>query len=823
MPRDLPTGTVTFLFTDIEGSTKLLGELGAEEYARALAEHRRILREAFDRHDGVEIDTQGDAFFVAFPTAPGALDAAKEAQQGLSGGRIRVRIGIHTGTPLVAEGNYVGMDVHRAARIAACGHGGQVLVSSSTASLVQNAELRELGEHRLKDLSAPERLYQVGDHEFPRLKSLHQTNLPVPATPFLGRQTELSEVVGLLGREEVRLVTLTGPGGTGKTRLALQAAGESADAYPDGVWWVPLAPLRDPQLVSSTIARTLGGSVGATEVIADKRTLVLLDNFEHVIDAAPDIGDVLAECPNVNVLVTSRAPLRVSGEWDYAVEPLYEREAVDLFVQRARAVRRDFEGNGVVGEICRRLDHLPLAIELAAARVKLLPPSELLQRLDRRLPLLKAGTRDAPERQRTLRATIEWSSDLLGAEERQLFARLAVFVGGFTLASAEAVCDADLDRLEALIEHNLVRRWQSGRFGMLETIREFAEELAEDSDDPEMVRRRHAAHFLEIAESANLALESLGRGPQRPDVVIPEQHNIRAAIDWATRADVEMGLRLVLALENFWVTNDPTEGARRFEALLPRAGHVDLVLRARALRDYAGAIDMAGDHEGSRVFYEQSRDLFREAGDESGVATGIFRIGIVAHHRGDLDEARKLYEESLAIFRRIGDRIGELQVVGSLGNLAYDRGDRVLGRTLVQRAIDMAEEAEWEWWAVGNSAVLAHETLEEGNVEEGERRARETLDRAFRIRDRRSTVNGLGMLAWAAAARGDTARAGTLWAAVEAEAARAPISRWDIWQPIFAPHVAGLPRPDSVLSLDEAVAYALSTEPAKGGERPGET
>jgi len=272
--RELPSGTVTFLFTDVEGSTRLLHELGAEGYADALAAHRRILRAAFAGYGGAEVDTQGDAFFVAFPTAPGALQAAAEATEGLASGPIRVRMGIHTGTPHLGDEGYVGVDVHRAARIAACGHGGQVLVSASTAALTGTEGLRELGEHRLKDLSAPERLYQFGDAEFPPLKSLYRTNLPIPATPFLGRDEELAEVASLLARDDVRLLTLTGPGGTGKTRLALQAAALSADAYPQGVYWVPLAPLRDPALVLEEAAQVLGVKDGLAGHIADKELLL---------------------------------------------------------------------------------------------------------------------------------------------------------------------------------------------------------------------------------------------------------------------------------------------------------------------------------------------------------------------------------------------------------------------------------------------------------------------------------------------------------------------------------------------------------------------
>ena len=343
MTRELPSGTITFVFTDIEGSTRLLEQLGADAYADALAAHRRVLREAFVRHDGVEVDTQGDSFFVAFSTAPAAIAAAGEAQQVLEPGPIQVRIGIHTGTPRVTEEGYVGQDVHRAARIAAAGHGGQVLVSSSTASLIDSAGLRDLGEHRLKDLAAPERIYQLGDEAFPPLKSLQQTNLPIPATPFLGRQRELDEVTALLGSEDARLLTLTGPAGAGKTRLALQAAAEASDHYPDGVFWAPLSALRDPKLVVEVAAQALKARNGLAERIADRRLLLVLDNFEHLIDAADDLARLLATCPKLRLLVTSRELLRLPGEQAYPVPPLEPKDATELFTARARAADPRFE------------------------------------------------------------------------------------------------------------------------------------------------------------------------------------------------------------------------------------------------------------------------------------------------------------------------------------------------------------------------------------------------------------------------------------------------------------------------------------------------
>src|SRR6266536_5057065 len=491
--RELPRGTVTFLFTDIEGSTRLLRELGAEDYANSLAEHRRVLREAFEHHAGVEVDTQGDAFFVAFSTAPGALDAARAAQAELE---LPVRMGLHTGTPLLTEEGYVGADVHRAARIAAAGHGGQVLVSASTASLLEpsNTVLLDLGEHRLKDLSAPERIYQLGGGEFSPLKSLYRTNLPIPATPFLGREQELRDVLGLLSEEDVRLLTLTGPGGMGKTRLGLQVAAEAAERFPEGVFWVPLAPLRDPELVLEAAGQALGVSDGFADHVADKSVLLLLDNFEHVVEAAGALSEVLSACPNLQLIVTSRELLQVPGEQVYPVPPLEHEDGEALFLARARAARPDFEAGEAVSELCDRLENLPLALELAAARVRVLSPEQLLERLAGRLDLLKAG-RGVDPRQQTLRATIEWSFDLLDEDEQRLFVRLAVFRGGCALEAAEEICDADLDTLLSLVDKSVVRVRDGDRFSMLETVREFAEERLEQSGEADELRLRHAERF----------------------------------------------------------------------------------------------------------------------------------------------------------------------------------------------------------------------------------------------------------------------------------------------------------------------------------------
>jgi predicted ATPase/class 3 adenylate cyclase len=559
----LPTGTVTFLFTDVEGSTRLLHEIGAKAYAAALAEHRDILRETFTAHGGVEVDTQGDAFFVAFPTAPGAVEATAEACARLREGPIRIRAGIHTGTPLLTDAGYVGVDVHRAARIAAAGTGGQVLVSAATASLVDAGELRDLGEHRLKDLSAPERIFQLGKGDFPPLRSLYRTNLPVPSTPFVGRERELEAVMTLLSHPDVRLLTLTGPGGTGKTRLALQAAGLSADDYPDGVWWVALASLRDPQLVLEAAAQAVGGEEGLAASIGSKHLLLLFDNFEHVLEAAGGLAELLESCAGVSLLVTSREPLHLSGEHEYPVPPFAPDEGIGFFVARAHAHDPDVEPSAAVGDICRRLDDLPLALELAAARVKSLTPEQILQRLDARLPLLTGGARDLPERQRTLAATIAWSYELLSDSERRLFAGLSVFSGGCTLEAAEAICSADLDDLQSIVDKSLVRH-TGERFWMLETIREYAAERLRESGRETPLQRAHAEYFVEFAEEADRQIE----GPAEADAIARlsgEQPNFRKALQWAADGDEnELVLRLAAALALFWQIRGLTAEGRRW-------------------------------------------------------------------------------------------------------------------------------------------------------------------------------------------------------------------------------------------------------------------
>jgi predicted ATPase/class 3 adenylate cyclase len=773
--RGLPTGTVTLLFTDVEGSTRLLQELGADRYGAALQQHRDALREAFRSRGGVEVDTQGDAFFYAFPTAAAALDAARAGRDALDGGPIRVRMGLHSGEPSLTEDGYVGEDVHRAARIAACGHGGQILVSAAAAALLPGDELRDLGDHRLKDLSAPERIFQLGDGDFPPLKSLYRTNLPVTATPFLGRRLELAAVVDLVGRDGVRLVTLTGPGGTGKTRLALQAVGALADDYPDGVWWVPLAALRDPELVLSTAARALGAEGPLAEHVGSRRMLILFDNFEHLPDAATGVAELLSRCPALDVLVTSRERLHLEAEHEYPVAPFRREEAVAFFEARADAVAPGFEANGEIPEICRRLDDLPLALELAAARVKVLSAAEILQRLDDSLPLLTGGARDLPERQRTLRATIEWSYALLGEAEQRVLRRFAVFSGGAALGAAEAVTDTDLDTLQSLVDKSLVR-FTAGRYWMLETIRAFAFEQLEASDEADEIRRRHALHFVELAESAHVALDP--GGEQRLHLVRPDLDNLRAAIDWATAVNPELGLRLVTALEMLWVVTDPEEGMRRLETLLEFASDAPLELRGAALLAFGSCANPAGFDEPAERAYEAGLAAFRELGDEVNVAQLLFRLGNSAFYRGDLERAAELAAESLALNRRVGNLASQAQSVSLVGEVAYAQGDRGRGIEMIAEGARLADEADFAWWRSRMLRKLADCLLEEGRPEEAEPAAREALELLVESGDAHAIVFTLARLARAAAETGREEKAGELWGAIEAEETRRALGGW---------------------------------------------
>ena len=728
MLSDLPSGTVTFVFTDVEGSTRLLHELGAERYAEALGEHRRVIREAFTTHGGVEVDTQGDALFVAFPTAPGALQAATEAKVGLAEGPIRVRFGIHTGTPHVAEEGYVGVDVHRAARIAAAGHGGQVLVSAATAHLLEPSHsqlLLDLGEHRLKDLSAPERIYQLGADAFPPLKSLHQTNLPIPATPFLGRAQELGEVLRLLSEHEVRLLTLTGAGGTGKTRLALQAAGALAERYPAGIWWVPLAPLRDSELVLAEAGLSLGAKNGLAEHIGDKRLLLLFDNFEHLVEAAPDVAGLLASCPGLDLLVTSREPLHVAGEQEYPVPPLAHEEGVGFFVARARAVAPDFKADDAVSEICKRLDELPLALELAAARVKALSATRILERLEQRMPLLTGGARDLPERQRTLRATIDWSHELLTPEEQLLFARLAVLRGGCTLEAAEEVCEAGLETLQSLVDKSLLR-YTDERYWMLETIREYAVERLEESGEADQLRNRHAEHFLWLAEQAEPHLFGRGAGAewQRAidewlDRLDREVDNLRSALDWLEASgEGQRAMRMAGAVSEFWLERDHVpEGRRRLESAL-QLDQDPTAARAKALIGAAQMARESGDSSTARLRAEEALALHRTLGDAWGTANSLLCLGLAVADEGEFRAALEIFEESGKLFGELDDERYGLYATRMVAWMHNELGDRKHARAVHEGNLEPARALHDRALEATTLGALASYAVDEGRVED---------------------------------------------------------------------------------------------------------
>ena len=601
----------------------------------------------------MEVDTQGDAFFAAFARASDAVAAAAEIQNRLEPGPIRVRIGVHTGEPQITDEGYVGLDVHRGARVCAAGHGGQVLLSQTTRDLVE-AEASDLGEHRLKDLLEPQRLFQLGTEEFAPLKTLDWTNLPVQTTPLIGRERELVEAGALL--REKRLLTVVGPPGAGKTRLALQLAAEAADEF-DHVWWVGLQEIHDAELVEPTIAQTVGAKADLAAYLRDRRALLLLDNVEQVLDYAPRLAELLAGSSGLKLLTTSREPLRLTLEQQYPVPPLPEGDAVSLFGERARAVRPDFASNGAVAEICRRLDGLPLAIELAAALVKLLPPDALLDRLEQRLALLTGGARDLSERQKTLRATIEWSFELLDPQEQELMARLSVFAGGWALEAAETVCNAELQTLASLVDKSLVRE-QDGRFSMLETIREYALERLAEHDPAGESARRHSAFFLTAAEerAARLALPVRQSETAtfiivvdlQPDVVdwfIAELDNLRAALDWFhDQPDPAPEFRLIVACRRFWHHHGHwTEARRRLDDALTRAGEVAPDLRVRALLAASNFSWRQGDYETGKVFTEEAGALVVQHAVSGSLAASI-SLGLCEAGLGNRERAIELYE-----------------------------------------------------------------------------------------------------------------------------------------------------------------------------------
>ena len=706
-----PTGTVTFLFTDIEGSTKLW-ERSPEAMSEALARHDKILRETIEIHGGHVFKTVGDAFYAAFSTATDALEAALESQRRLFSseweqiGPLRVRMALHTGGAEERDGDYFGPPLNRVARLLSAAYGGQMLLSLTTQEFVRDqlpadVELWDLGEHRLKALERPEHVFQLATSDltadFPPLRTLdvQPNNLPAQSTPLVGREREVREVAERVRSEEARLLTLTGPGGTGKTRLGLQAAADVLEEFSDGVFFVALATITEPELVASTIARAFGvkesGEQSLMEslknYLKDKHLLLVLDNFEQVLEGAPLVGELLGACPNLKVLATSRIPLKLYGEQEYPVPPLSlpdprvmpplevltHYEAVKLFVERARAAKADFEvtneNASAVAEICARLDGLPLAIELAVARLKVLTPQKMLDRLSDPLKFLTKGARDLPERQRTLRATMEWSHALLDVGEKALFARLSVFAGGCTLEAIEVVCGAEgdfsvgvLDGVESLVDKSLLREEEVGgepRFVMLETVHQYAREKLEESGEADELRKLHAQYFLSLAEEELGTFEGGGR-PEWFQLIEDEQDNFRAALSWSLVSDeVEFGLRLAAALQPFWLRRGHYgEGRRWLEAVLAKDGPASAVARAKALNAIGWLVQGQGDVERASNAAKAGLELSPQVGKESSVAVRLqLLLGFTAEEWADYERAIELFEDILELSQKAGGRV----------------------------------------------------------------------------------------------------------------------------------------------------------------------
>ncbi|MGQ0569585.1 MAG: ATP-binding protein [Armatimonadota bacterium] len=850
----LPTGTVTFLFTDMEGSTRLLQEVGDAGYARVLAEHRRLLRAAFDAGDGREIETQGDGFLVAFQGAREAVATAVFAQLALKthpwpdGAMLRVRMGLHTGEPISAGGGYVGLDVHRAQRICSAGHGGQILLSQSTRNLIEHelpgdARLRDLGLHRLKDLRRPEKVFQLLHPEltadFAPLKTLDAltNNLPVQLSSFVGREREIAEIKRLLGA--ARLLTLTGSGGSGKSRLALQVAAEVLEEFEDGVWLVELAALSDAGLVHQWVALSLGVPeqsgrpllASLVDYLQLKQLLLVLDNCEHVVAACATLTHTLLRaCPSLRILATSREGLGIAGEIAWGVPPLtlpdpqpqsqpetlLLSEAGRLFFERAVAAAPDFaistSNVPSVVEICRQLDGIPLAIELAAARVRVLPVDQIAARLNDRFRLLTRGSRTALPRQQTLRATMDWSYELLSREEQALLRRLSVFVGGFTLEATEAICAGGgveepgvLDLLTHLVNKSLVIMDEyGGRYRLLETVRQYGLGKLVESSEAAGVRQKHRDWYLGLAVQAEPTL--LGAGEAWMDRLEIEHDNLRAALELSLgNSDADAGLRLAGALWRFWqVRGFWTEGRQWLEAMLAAASdsvHAPCgkALRAKALTaaaalaqyqgDYERAVALAeeslasqqergdkqgiaaslnilgnvmyekGNYRAARKFHEESLACGREVGDRHAVAASLVNLAAVADHEGDYELAAGFCEESLALFREVDDKRGSAFALNMLGILASDQGDYVAARTRYEESLAIRREMGDKRGIAGSLSNLGLVAREQGDVAAARARYEESLAIRRELGDKHGIAASLRSLGLAAWRQGDDTRA----------------------------------------------------------------
>ena len=864
------TGTVTFLFTDIEGSTDLARRLG-NRWPDALGAHHEIVRRAITDHDGLEVLNEGDAFFAVFTLAADAVAAAADAQRALAAhewppdGAVRVRMGLHSGEGRLAGGAYIGLDVHQAARIAAVGHGGQVLVSQATRALAldklpSSVSFRDLEEHRLRSFPVPQRIHQLVidglPADFPALKTLAgRPNLPMPLSSFVGRGREVQELRELIGA--TRLLTLTGPGGTGKTRLALRLAGDMTEEFRDRVFFIDLSAITDPALVAPAIAQAVRVPEEAERprletlaaYLAERSSLLLLDNFEQVLLAAPAVEHLLTSAPGLHVVCTSREPLHLPGEWQYPVPPLdvpdltratepadvASIESVALFVSRARAVRPDFtltpDNASSIAEICRRLDGLPLAIELAASQAKVLGPRSILARLRTHLPALTSPTTTVPPRQRTLHNAIAWSYDLLAEHERSFFARVSVFSGGWTLQAADAVVNPSaelgvdtLEVLASLVDKSLVRVTETEldepRFTMLETIRGFAAARRAEHDPQGTLQRRHAEHFVAVAEQAEPHLESMEQASWL-DACERDHDNFRAALRWAIDVgETEIGQRIAVALWRFWYQHGHLgEGAAWFDQVMSLPGPPN-PLRAKAHLAAGSMAYWRGDMAASRQHDEQALAMARNLDDRALELHVLFNFAFNPLLAGDYETATALWERAVDIANEIGDRATAARAAQSIGFALLLSGQPAA-------AIPMLEAVQPEWEELGNSlqvaetaAAIATARHRSGDTETATDLYRESLRMLHEVGNLPLTAAGLEGLAGLASSQGLHKRAVRLsgaaaalkeriggsqpmrglWEEADIDAARAAMGD----EAVAAALAEG-----RVMTVDQALAYAL--------------
>lgn len=832
----MEAGVVTLLFTDIAGSTRLLERLGSR-YLDLIGEHDRVLREWILKCRGREVRTAGDSFFAVFPDAGDAVRCALNVQMVLADGvwpggqRPLVRMGIHTGAPAARGGGFEGMDVHRAARVMAVAHGGQVLLTDEARRAVgEPVSVRDLGFHRLKDLPEPEHLFQLVAPElpsaFPPLQSLNRSNLPIPGNSLVGRQLEVGQAFEMLMRPELRLVTLLGPGGVGKTRVALEVGAEAVSRYRDGVWLVLLAPVAEGGLVVSELTKVLGidpvGGQALEETLlaalAERELLLVLDNFEHLLDAADLVAQLIAAVPGIDVLVTSREPLRIHAEHRLEVPPLAPEHATELFIQRALAVRPGLNlvngDRAAVERICARLDGLPLALELAAARSVVFGPRALESRLAQGLKL-PAGPRDMPERQRTLTATIDWSYRLLGPEERAQLRALAPFIGGVRVDSAESLWGEDaVDRLAALAEKSLLRRRDDPdgepRFRMLEAVREFADERATAEGTGGEAADNHAAHYLDLAVEIGPRLVATDQG-RWLDRLEAELANVRAALDRLTIRAPEQALTMVGHLSRFWeIRGNLPEGRRRLGDILaatPARGPD----RARALFGAGRLAFLAGDAREAVPFLRQAAASARAAGetrlaaealanvDAAGVILGDpslsqtagdeaialarsarddWALGIALNNRasgciarGQFAAARPLLQESLELRRRVGESRGIAITSYNLAQLTLGAGELDATQAILDSALEQARAITYHTMIAGLLAIGALLALHRENPALAQGRLAEAVE-AMREPDPEILVDLLAAAAAIAAMRGQSLDAAALWGAADARLTR---------------------------------------------------